>query len=71
MPTFLFIKGGEVVDRLTGANSDRLKEVRICILCYSMLKFVHILCYVHVSNIGLLYNSLLKSGLSKVRRMLD
>lgn len=28
MPTFLFIKGGEVVDRLMGANSDRLKEVR-------------------------------------------
>jgi len=32
MPTFLFIKGGEVVDRLMGANSDRLKEVRICVL---------------------------------------
>lgn len=29
MPTFLFIKGGEVVDRLMGANSDRLKEVCI------------------------------------------
>jgi len=27
--------------------------------------------YVHVSNIGLIYNSLLKSGLSKVRCMLD
>ena len=27
MPTFLFIKGGEVVDRLMGANSERLKEV--------------------------------------------
>lgn len=27
MPTFLFIKGGEEVDRLMGANSDRLKEV--------------------------------------------
>ena len=27
MPTFLFVKGGEVVDRLMGANSDRLKEV--------------------------------------------
>lgn len=27
MPTFVFIKGGEVVDRLMGANSDRLKEV--------------------------------------------
>ncbi|KAL7533687.1 hypothetical protein ACHAXR_005387 [Thalassiosira sp. AJA248-18] len=26
MPTFLFIKGGEVVDRLMGANSERLKE---------------------------------------------
>lgn len=28
MPTFLFIKGGEEVDRLMGANSERLKEVR-------------------------------------------
>ena len=27
MPTFLFIKGGEVVDRFMGANSDRLKEL--------------------------------------------
>mmetsp|Transcript_12003 Transcript_12003/g.22291 ORF Transcript_12003/g.22291 Transcript_12003/m.22291 type:complete len:157 (+) Transcript_12003:114-584(+) len=27
MPTFLFVKGGEVVDRLMGANSDRLKEM--------------------------------------------
>ena len=27
MPTFLFIKGGEVVDRLMGANSERLKEL--------------------------------------------
>jgi thioredoxin 1 len=33
MPTFLFIKGGEVVDRLMGANSDRLREVRLfCVL---------------------------------------
>jgi len=27
MPTFLFIKGGEVVDRLMGANPDRLQEL--------------------------------------------
>mmetsp|Transcript_8773 Transcript_8773/g.13585 ORF Transcript_8773/g.13585 Transcript_8773/m.13585 type:complete len:170 (+) Transcript_8773:139-648(+) len=27
MPTFVFIKGGEVVDRLMGANPDRLKEM--------------------------------------------
>eukprot|EP00581_Thalassiosira_minuscula_P013630 CAMPEP_0183724326 /NCGR_PEP_ID=MMETSP0737-20130205/17862_1 /TAXON_ID=385413 /ORGANISM="Thalassiosira miniscula, Strain CCMP1093" /LENGTH=162 /DNA_ID=CAMNT_0025954889 /DNA_START=62 /DNA_END=550 /DNA_ORIENTATION=- len=27
MPTFLFVKGGEVVDRLMGANSDRLREL--------------------------------------------
>lgn len=27
MPTFLFIKGGEEVDRLMGANAGRLKEV--------------------------------------------
>lgn len=27
MPTFLFIKGGEEVDRLMGANSERLKEL--------------------------------------------
>ncbi|KAL9190331.1 hypothetical protein ACHAXT_007542 [Thalassiosira profunda] len=27
MPTFLFIKGGEVVDRLMGANAERLKEL--------------------------------------------
>lgn len=27
MPTFLFIKGGEVVDTLMGANSERLKEL--------------------------------------------
>ncbi|KAL3805427.1 hypothetical protein ACHAW5_009433 [Stephanodiscus triporus] len=27
MPTFLFIKGGEVVDRLMGANEDRLREL--------------------------------------------
>ena len=27
MPTFLFIKGGEVVDRLMGANTDRLTEL--------------------------------------------
>ena len=27
MPTFLFIKGGEVVDRLMGANTERLREV--------------------------------------------
>ena len=27
MPTFVFIKGGEVVDRLMGANSDRLREL--------------------------------------------
>ncbi|KAL7437198.1 hypothetical protein ACHAXM_005583 [Skeletonema potamos] len=27
MPTFVFIKGGEVVDRLMGANADRLKEL--------------------------------------------
>lgn len=26
MPTFLFVKGGEVVDTLMGANSERLKE---------------------------------------------
>lgn len=36
MPTFLFIKGGEVVDRLMGANSDRLREVRffLCVGCW-------------------------------------
>ena len=27
MPTFVFIKEGEVVDRLMGANADRLKEM--------------------------------------------
>jgi len=27
MPTFVFIKGGEVVDRLMGANPARLKEM--------------------------------------------
>jgi thioredoxin 1 len=27
MPTFLFIKGGEVVDRLMGANPERLQEL--------------------------------------------
>jgi thioredoxin 1 len=27
MPTFLFIKGGEVVDRLMGANPARLQEL--------------------------------------------
>lgn len=27
MPTFVFIKGGEVVDRLMGANAARLKEL--------------------------------------------
>lgn len=27
MPTFLFIKGGEVVDRLMGANAPRLQEL--------------------------------------------
>mmetsp|Transcript_11768 Transcript_11768/g.21231 ORF Transcript_11768/g.21231 Transcript_11768/m.21231 type:complete len:167 (+) Transcript_11768:55-555(+) len=27
MPTFLFIKGGEVVDQLQGANSARLREM--------------------------------------------
>ena len=27
MPTFVFIKGGEVVDRLMGANPDRLQEL--------------------------------------------
>jgi thioredoxin 1 len=27
MPTFLFVKGGEVVDRLMGANTERLREV--------------------------------------------
>eukprot|EP01082_Thalassiosira_pseudonana_P015401 g14170.t1.2.5e17418c g14170 g14170.t1 contig9:1318304-1319111(+) len=27
MPTFVFIKGGEVVDRLMGANAERLKEL--------------------------------------------
>ena len=27
MPTFLFIKGGEVVDRLMGANPTRLQEL--------------------------------------------
>mmetsp|Transcript_8027 Transcript_8027/g.17040 ORF Transcript_8027/g.17040 Transcript_8027/m.17040 type:complete len:166 (+) Transcript_8027:70-567(+) len=27
MPTFLFVKGGEVVDRLMGANAVRLKEL--------------------------------------------
>lgn len=27
MPTFLFIKQGEVVDRLMGANASRLQEL--------------------------------------------
>ena len=27
MPTFLFIKSGEVVDRLMGANASRLQEL--------------------------------------------
>lgn len=27
MPTFVFIKGGEIVDRLMGANAARLKEL--------------------------------------------
>jgi len=27
MPTFIFLKNGEVVDRLMGANADRLKEL--------------------------------------------
>ncbi|KAL3817167.1 hypothetical protein ACHAXA_006167 [Cyclostephanos tholiformis] len=27
MPTFLFVKGGEVVDRLMGANTERLREL--------------------------------------------
>ena len=27
MPTFLFIKNGEVVDRLMGANAPRLQEL--------------------------------------------
>jgi len=27
MPTFVFLKGGEVVDRMMGANLPRLKEM--------------------------------------------
>jgi thioredoxin 1 len=27
MPTFVFIKGGEVVDRLMGANTERLRQL--------------------------------------------
>lgn len=27
MPTFVFIKGGDVVDRLMGANAARLREL--------------------------------------------
>jgi thioredoxin 1 len=27
MPTFVFIKGGEVVDRMMGASPDRLREM--------------------------------------------
>jgi thioredoxin 1 len=27
MPTFVFLKGGEVVDRLMGANPARLQEL--------------------------------------------
>ncbi len=27
MPTFIFIKGGEIIDRLMGANVDRLQEM--------------------------------------------
>lgn len=27
MPTFIFIKGGEVVDRLMGASPERLQEM--------------------------------------------
>ena len=29
MPTFLFIKRGEVVDKLMGANPDKLQELLI------------------------------------------
>jgi thioredoxin 1 len=27
MPTFVFIKGGEIIDRLMGANVERLQEM--------------------------------------------
>lgn len=27
MPTFIFIKGGDIVDRLMGANPTRLQEL--------------------------------------------
>jgi thioredoxin 1 len=27
MPTFIFIKGGEIIDRLMGANVERLQEM--------------------------------------------
>lgn len=27
MPTFIFIKSGEIIDRLMGANIDRLQEM--------------------------------------------
>jgi thioredoxin 1 len=27
MPTFIFIKSGEIIDRLMGANVDRLQEM--------------------------------------------
>jgi len=40
MPTFLFIKGGEEVDRLMGANSERLKEVCVCVCDFTCVAAV-------------------------------
>ena len=50
MPTFLFIKGGEVVDRLMGANTERLREVRLIffnammiIVCFAIIVYSYII----------------------------
>ena len=65
MPTFLFIKGGEVVDRLMGANSDRLKEVcsfmRSCMRYHSQL--ILFPCFFPQ------YFSSLKSGVSNITHL--
>ena len=53
MPTFLFIKGGEEVDRLMGANSERLKEVCMC-LCVLHTVLVLFLHHYHVINLRLI-----------------
>lgn len=57
MPTFVFIKGGEVVDRLMGANSDRLKEVCVCIICcfFSFILSLILIAYLIASPLPLAY----------------